>query len=343
MLCACLISIFIAGVFSQMHGHHARSAHAEDSMRHHASLLKSSPRSAEQKPQIPFLNDFNTQMPQFPPFVTARSEVLGVADASTQTVFGGRRSGWAGAARALLHGIRQKMAVCSQCTILSCGGGAPCSGHCRKNKKLYVCETRWASENCEDFIDPVTTAPSALYSNSSLNLEISTNSPFIPCANVTGLPNGCPPTGTAGARITDGAEYTVLESQCEQYLHPLPCPSTPFFPFGYCSCEIEYSSGVTEFGPCHLSEVTYTGPDLSETGDVPVRVFPEGETHKTTFGDKKTFDHPHYEFTKEFVLPEQHKGPPPVVDMLVWFTHERIGDHSAMAMDDYVGRTQNDH
>ena len=239
-----------------------------------------------------------------PPFVTVDAvvmeEILGGHDAAAA-------GSWAGAARGLLHGKRRpsKYSTCSMCTLISCNKDTKiCSGHCKMNRRLFTCHTRGrGSSVCYsvDKPDPLSLEADPL--DPLRSVEVAATAPFIGCANITGLPSGCPAEGTRGV-LDGGPEYTVLSSSCEQYLYNLTCAEgmniTPFHPFGYCTCMIGYDGGGVAPGPCSLSELDYAAPRLQDTDGVPVRVFPEGNMTVTTIGEREEVDIRTYRYDTVF-------------------------------------------
>eukprot|EP00892_Ulva_mutabilis_P008784 jgi/Ulvmu1/6278/UM028_0138.1 len=187
---------------------------------------------------------------------------------------------WAGGRRALLHGRRRakNYTVCPTCTLISCVAPTPenfnsrCSGHCKRNRRLYRCTGSGAAANScgnDDAPDPSTVPPDSLPSTSSVQVEAT--APFIGCVNITGLPSGCPAAGNTGTRA-DGTSYRVLWTICEQHMYTLKCSEgankSPFYPFGYCMCVVLITgSGHVQQAPCSLEELDgYSGPPLSDTG-----------------------------------------------------------------------------
>ena len=225
------------------------------------------------------------------PFVVEVAQVTGEVKGADAA------AGWAGGARGLLHGKRRRSAYsrCPTCTMITCRGqDGLCSGHCKRRRKLFTCRRQGAFnvaspciDNRPDFTDlPPDRLPPL---NSIL---VTANAPFIGCANITGLPSTCPAEGTRG-ESDDGQRFTVLGSACEQHRYSIQqCEReganiTPFYPFGYCECVTRSDAGVVDMAPCRLSELRYTAP---ETGGVPVRVFPEGNTTITRYGVTEELD-----------------------------------------------------
>ena len=231
------------------------------------------------------------------------------------------QAGWAGAARGLLHGKRRpsKYSRCPECTMITCNGGGLCSGHCKRRRKQFTCRAPFirtaAAFVCFDE-SPVTVPADTLAPLRSV--DVAATAPFIGCANITGLPSGCPVPGTRG-ESDDGQRFTVLHSLCEQYRYSLKqCerefqPVTPFYPFGYCVCLTRSDAGF-DVGPCRLSDLRYTAPDAAETGGVPVRVVPEGNMTMTTYGIREELD----ERTNTYRTNFSSFGEIVHVEMVVW-------------------------
>lgn len=252
------------------------------------------------------------------PFVTADAVVTGEVLWGYNTAAAGS---WAGAARGLLHGKRSpsKYSQCNKCTLISCNKVTRiCTGHCKKRRRLFTCRTVGrAGGVCGsvDTPDPLSLTPDPL--DPLRSVEIAATAPFIGCANITGLPNGCPAEGTRGM-FDDGLEFTVYRSSCKQSLYNLTCTDginrTPFHPFGYCVCELEYDGGGAAGGPCRLAELKYTAPRLQDTEGVPIRVFPAGNLTVTTYGVREEVDISTYSYDTvyEFVSATVN------VEMVLW-------------------------
>ena len=219
-------------------------------------------------------------------------------------------AGWAGAARTLLHGKRRpaKYSRCNVCTMISCNKNTNlCSGHCKRKGKLFTCRRKGvtaAASPCTDDRPEVSNLPADTLSPLR-SVAVAATAPFIGCANITGLPSGCPAEGTRGVS-DDGQRFTVLGSSCEQYRYSLQqCERegptvTPFYPFGYCKCVTKSNVGLLDLGACRLSELRYKAPRAADTGGVPVRVVPEGKITMTTYGESEELDLGRYRYDMVF-------------------------------------------
>ena len=243
------------------------------------------------------------------PFVTADAIVTGEVHGGYDT---DAAASWAGAARGLLHGKRRpsKYSQCNVCTVISCNKAAGiCSGHCKKRRRLFTCRTSSGvtrvAGSCGSVNPPDPLSLEADPLEPRRTVEVAASAPFIGCANITGLPNACPAEGTRGI-LDGGLEFTVVRSSCEQYLYNLTCTQenskTPFHPFGYCFCAIEYDGGGRVGGPCRLFELNYTAPRLRESDGVPISVYPEGNMTVTMYGERGVFDVRLYSYDTVFEL-----------------------------------------
>ena len=238
------------------------------------------------------------------PFVTADADVIGeIPGADNITA----AAGWAGAARGLLHGKRRvsKYTKCSQCTMISCNNEG-CTGHCKKWRTFFTCRTNGlVGGRCSRADNPVPIGRTPDPLDPLHSVDITVTAPFIGCANITGLPIGCPAERTRGMS-DDGVEFTVAGSSCEQHLVNLSCrkngTDAPFHPFGYCFCTVLYDGGGASFLPCNLSELDYRAPSMKDTDGVPIRVFPEGDRTVTTYGVREELDLRRYEYNTTFDL-----------------------------------------
>ena len=248
---------------------------------------------------------------------------------------------WTGAARGLLHGKRrpEKYSKCSVCTLISCNMDTKiCSGHCKRNRRLFTCRTRGrAGGVCYSVDKPNPLSLEADPLDPLRSVEIATTAPYIGCANITGLPSGCPAEGTRG--MLDGElEFTVRSSSCEQYLYNLTCAEgvniTPFHPFGYCTCLIEYDGGGVALGPCSLSELKYTAPRLQDTDGVPIRVTPAGNMTMTTYGEREEVDIRTYRYDTVFELGFVSVN----VEMVLWAALQNGGTNLTLdgPLEDYL-------
>ena len=251
------------------------------------------------------------------PFLMADAEVTGeVKGADTA-------AGLATFTRALLHGKRRpsKYSRCPTCTMISLNKQTGTfSGHCKKRSKLFTCRRTGivasSSGQCEgpDIPNlPADTLPPLR------SVSVTAPAPFIGCANITGLPSGCPTEGTRG-ESDDGERFTVMGSICIDYRYSIKqCENgrpndTPFYPFGYCLCVTRTRDGSLYWGPCQLSELRYKAPDAAKTDGVPVRVAPEGNTTVTTYGVREELDLRGYSNDKVF----NSTGVTVDVEMIVW-------------------------
>ena len=219
------------------------------------------------------------------PFLVADAEVTG------EVRWADTVAGWAGAARGLLHGKRRpsRYSRCNVCTMISCNKDTGiCSGHCKKGKQLFTCRRnsiKAAQAPCTDNLPEISNLPADTL-DPLHSVSVAVTAPFIGCANITGLPNGCPAAGTRG-EPDDGQRFTVLGSACRQYRYSIKqCERafTPYYPFGFCVCLTRSDEGVDDLGACRLPELRYKAPDAAETGGVPVGVVPEGNMTMTTYG-----------------------------------------------------------
>ena len=252
------------------------------------------------------------------PFIVGDAEVTG--DAGGEDTAGG----WAKSTRALLHGKRRpsKYSRCPTCTLISCNGvTGVCSGHCKRKSKLFTCQRDGLEDirsPCFDDLPEISNLPADTL-GPLRSVAVAATAPFIGCANITGLPSGCPAEGTWG-ESADGQMFTVLDSSCQQYRYSIKqCergfhPVTPFYPFGYCECATRSNVGVIGKAACLLSELSYTAPDAAETGGVPVRVVPEGNMTMTTYGVREELDQNRFQY--DAVL--NSSGPAVAVEMRVW-------------------------
>eukprot|EP00892_Ulva_mutabilis_P008138 jgi/Ulvmu1/5697/UM024_0044.1 len=95
-----------------------------------------------------------------------------------------------------------------------------CSGHCKTGRRLFTCRTRGifiASGFCndEDKPDPLSLPAEPL--DPLRSLSITATQPFIGCANITGLPNGCPASGTTGITNKEGNVTMTTFGYREQF------------------------------------------------------------------------------------------------------------------------------
>lgn len=269
-----------------------------------------------------------------PPFVVTDAVVTGVASADEARALATFLSGTAesatgaeapveagaGGRRALLHGRRRASAYsrCPNCTVVRCfnrerADGSLCSGHCRQAGRLFTCTTAGrVAGTCdtgeEDRPDPYTVPADELQPLESA--VVSATAPFIGCANITNAANGCPDPGTTG--MISGRRVEVLASTCVQHLYSLPCVdevnATPFFPFGYCECLLEFESVIGMLRrPCDLSILEWSGTDAGTDGaggtsEVPVRVSfdPQRNATITDFAEREEVDPSTYRFQHVF-------------------------------------------
>eukprot|EP00892_Ulva_mutabilis_P005981 jgi/Ulvmu1/3755/UM175_0002.1 len=86
------------------------------------------------------------------------------------------------------------------------------------------------------------------------SVVVTANVPYIGCANITGLPTGCPAPSTPGGTSN---RFELLGSSCVQHQHFLDECESPYFPFGYCMCQYEFkiSRGRTRIREIPCSSV----------------------------------------------------------------------------------------
>lgn len=214
------------------------------------------------------------------PFVMDHAEVVGPASADDEAAWmraeaelsrPRRHSGL----RGLLHGKRpaRLYSKCNRCTLLKCaqsiGAKRKCTGHCKKRKKLFICNSERVFESppCVD-IDagdvPDLPVDGLLVSESAV---VTAEAPFMGCAIIAGAVNGCP---RAGSRVTVGAQVgEIVESICrEEKYTPRPVDfvtcRAPLFPYGLCFCRIALPGRDTEsFGACDVTQVDLGSADSS--------------------------------------------------------------------------------
>lgn len=221
-----------------------------------------------------------------------------------------------GSARVLLHGHRRvdKYPWCPRCLPVQFVNGRG-SGHCKKRRRLESCTTSdhvagRCTTDLESAPDPATLPADPMPPLGSV--VVTAPAPFIGCANITGVHDGCPTPGTVGI-LGSGVRVEVATSFCEQHRYKLKCAEdtltrTPFFPFGYCLCGVRYEGGGMAFEPCSSEVLDWSGPDPErgnvdarftsssrESGgvdawEVPVRVFVEGGVVRSEFAVKEVAD-----------------------------------------------------
>lgn len=278
------------------------------------------------------------RLPPSLPFVTHDAVVTGVASAGEQAVLAGTRqaAAWGGGARQLLHGNRRpsRYSVCPVCTLLSCNHETQsCSGHCKRTQKMFRCTSKGIPGGvCDDVYtpDPYSTSPSTPPIDTIgpiRSVSVAATAPFIGCANITDLPNGCPAPGTTGT-TGGGKKYTVLESECDEHMYDLTCTAganrTPFYPYGYCRCVVEFDDDSVEMVACRLSELKYLGPSPASSGGVPIKVLPDGNKTLTTFGSRDGLQLDVYKYNTTFDVGSDKVD----VFMDIWYppqvTEERV-------------------
>ena len=235
------------------------------------------------------------------PFLMADAEVTG------EVRWADTVAGWAGAARGLLHGKRRpsRYSRCNVCTMISCNKDTGiCSGHCKRGKRLYTCRRnslKAAKAPCIDNLPEISDLPAAAL-DPLHSVSVAATAPFMGCANITGLPSGCPTAGTRG-EPDDGQRFTVLGSACKQYRYSIKqCERafTPYYPFGFCVCLTRSDAGSINLAACRLPEVRYVDPAAEETDGVPVRVWPEGNTTMTLYGVREPLDLVRHRYNTSF-------------------------------------------
>lgn len=192
------------------------------------------------------------------------------------------------AGRALLHGSAKlrKYSKCNSCRMVSCSRSAGfCSGHCRRNKKLFFCSSNTVPfPNCFTSPEPVTLADVQGRPPDDLNTYdtavVSVPRPYIGCAMAGNRPSGCPRRGTK-ARLPERKSAKVVRTRCRAEYYIPECLS-PLIPFGVCECvyEIDVSAAQKRKGrrgdfvtaPCRTTELSAgagvggPGGTESETG-----------------------------------------------------------------------------
>lgn len=271
------------------------------------------------------------------PYVVNGAVITGLADADAQAELGAeelRRSSrdvqlrgdtgssggqvnstWAqtasGGRRGLLHGRRSpwKYSGCPRCTLVRCsnvGARRVCSGHCKKARQLFSCSSQEQTRGVcntplDERPDPNTLVPDPIQPLDSV--QVLAPAPYIGCANITGVPDGCPDSGTTGA-FADGTPLSVFTSWCVQHRYSPDCddelkpPGTPFHPFGFCQCMFVYE-GKVALGPCETRYVDWEGPSTGD-GEHPVSVSEEGSMTRTTFGVTEPPDFRIYYYSHTF-------------------------------------------
>eukprot|EP00892_Ulva_mutabilis_P011366 jgi/Ulvmu1/8601/UM045_0044.1 len=282
---ACLAAVLITG-------------HSINTWYHHAYPDRASLSSDVLPQQLRSTGAVQSHAPALQlPFVASDAVVTGFVSAEFEALYGSSTAGWARATRVLLHGKRRpsRYTVCPTCTLVRCSDTLVCSGHCKQARRLFTCHTRGRSfAICSGLSrpDPATLPPDRL--DPVRSMHVTAPEPFIGCANITGLPTGCPAAGTNGTTGT-GRDYTVLWTRCEQQLYNVTTCGTgsnasqdPFYPYGYCTCRISYAAGELARAtvPCSLPELDYTNPRPRDTGGTTVRVFADGNLTQTAFGDR---------------------------------------------------------
>ena len=154
------------------------------------------------------------------PFLMSNAEVISEVKGA-DTISNG--TGWAGAmfTRGLLHGKRRpsKYSRCNLCAMISCTSETEiCSGHSKKGKKLFTCRRKLFGvirNLCIDDLPEISNLPADTLAPLR-SVAVAATAPFIGCANIFGLPSGCPAAGTRG-EFGNGQTFTVLRSMCPQH------------------------------------------------------------------------------------------------------------------------------
>ena len=271
--------------------------------------------------------------------------VTGVVSSELQSVV---QSGWAGGAvwsmRALLHGRRRpnRYTVCPVCTIVTCGEGGECTGHCKRGGRLFTCRTQGtAGAFCNDEQSPDAETLPADRLEPLVSAEVRATAPFVGCANITDTADGCPAAGTTGM-LADGSDFTVRETQCNQHRYNLTCTNgarpTPFFPFGFCWCLMEIDSAwpwgwpVREWRACRTTEIDAAdlGAEISSGGPKPsdnvVSVVSTGNDTVSTFGVQEPVDIGTYSFDVRF----RAEGEVVAIEMAISYAPQSIVDNVAV-------------
>lgn len=288
-----------------------------------------------------------------PPFVMYDTVVTGLADADAQAEFEAQElrlssldallrgdpgssephgnSTWgqtaSGGRRSLLHGRRnpRQYSGCPKCTSVQCGvvgGRKICDGHCKQGKQLFKCRSQVQTRGvCNTTLDerpdPYTLQPDPIKPLDSV--QVLAPAPYIGCANITGVPDGCPDPGTTGA-FADGTPLSVLTSWCVQHVYSPECVwDTAFHPFGFCQCMYVYE-GKVALAPCETTYVDWEGPSTGD-GENPVIVSAEGNMTRTAFGVTEAPDFVLYDYADTFTEKDENI----TVKMDLYRSHPEFG------------------
>ena len=273
----------------------------------------------------------------------------------------------AGGVRALMHGRRRpaRYAQCNRCTIVRCAGGSRCTGHCRRNRKVFHCSDKNAAAKsgvssprdsgtgigqCEH--DGVATV-SPLRPPASI--VVTATAPFIGCAHIAdrSADAACPAAGVRGVMYPAGSptaiEYAVEFSSCTRTEYTPECTNRPYYPLGVCLCsKVSLSGEDLGYDACDASELDLPLAD-SRSGPDEVRVVIEerGTTVHTGIFD---YTEPEDEPESEVEVRIQGIATDPTADVtvslrifqgtVVSIRNAEVGEVDGVVSDDYYGTTE---
>lgn len=316
----------LAVVFVMTTVHATRSRHQDfHQAGHHDATQALHPRQrsaamrALQREQVDY---GSTMMYSVEPFEVPDADVHGPVSAAVESDLLRQSHSPVSGGRGLLHGPRQlrKYSECNNCRLVSCSTTRRfCSGHCRKNGRLFNCSTKNAPPRvCLDPEEPLTvediegTPPGDI--PPFYTAVVSVPSPFIGCANIGNRPTGCPEPGTP-ATLPGGVSATVLATRCRAEYYVPGCFS-PLFPFGLCECVYRSSAAssarTTFFGrngfrssivvaPCNTTELPAgagVGPADGSPSEDDITVVSTDDFTETWFSDfTEDGQSPDYEYS----------------------------------------------
>ena len=198
-----------------------------------------------------------------------------------------------GGGRGLLHGRRKprRYAKCNSCTIVRCAGGNACTGHCRKNRKVFHCSEKHRTggkTGCSSRGDPTV---SPLEPPDSL--VVTATAPFIGCVHIADRPAeaACPAPWTRGVMQAVGSSistaYAVEFSSCTRTEYTPECISRPYYPLGVCLCsKVSLSGASLGLDACDARELDLPSTDSrSDPEEVRVVIEERGATVQTGIFD----------------------------------------------------------